>query len=86
MIHAIIAEDLYDHDFVTNHSFGFDRLAEHVQPFTPEWAAPITRVPADQIRAAARTYATTKPASLQWGNGDRYQCERHSKRPERSSS
>jgi anaerobic selenocysteine-containing dehydrogenase len=69
MINTIISEDLFDHDFVDNHSFGFDRLAEHVQPFTPEWADPITRIPADHIRSAARTYAKTKPASLQWGNG-----------------
>ncbi len=69
MIHTIISEDLFDHDFVNNYSFGFNLLAEHVRPFTAEWAAPITRVPADHIRSAARTYATTKPASLQWGNG-----------------
>jgi anaerobic selenocysteine-containing dehydrogenase len=69
MIHTIITEDIYDHEFVEKYTFGFDRLAEHIRPFTPEWAEPITRVPADQIRAAARTYATTRPASLQWGNG-----------------
>ena len=69
MIHMIIEEDLYDHAFVENYSFGFDRLSAHVRPFTPEWAAPITRVSADLIRSAARTYATTKPACLQWGNG-----------------
>jgi anaerobic selenocysteine-containing dehydrogenase len=69
MIHTIIGEDLFDHDFVDNHAFGFDRLTAHVLPFTPEWAEPITRIPADHIRSAARTYATTKPASLQWGNG-----------------
>jgi anaerobic selenocysteine-containing dehydrogenase len=69
MIHTVISEDRFDHDFVDNHSFGFDRLAEHIRPFTPEWAEPTTRVPAGQIRSAARTYAMTKPASLQWGNG-----------------
>jgi anaerobic selenocysteine-containing dehydrogenase len=69
MIHTIISEGLFDRGFVHNYAFGFDRLAEHVQPLTPEWAEPITRVPSDQIRSAARTYATTKPASLQWGNG-----------------
>jgi anaerobic selenocysteine-containing dehydrogenase len=69
MINTIINEDLFDHAFVDNYSFGFDRLAEHVRPFTPEWAEPITRVPADLIRSATRTYALTKPASLQWGNG-----------------
>ena len=69
MINTIITEDLYDHEFVENYSFGFDRLAEHIRPFTPEWAAPITRVKAADIRAAARTFATTKPSCLHWGNG-----------------
>ena len=69
MIHTIVTEDIYDHDFVEKHTFGFDRLKEHIQPFTPGWAASITRVPADQVRSAARTYATTHPAVLQWGNG-----------------
>ncbi len=69
MINAVIMEDLYDHHFVGNHSFGFDRLAEHIRPLTAEWAEPITRVPAGEIRSAARTYAMTKPAILQWGNG-----------------
>jgi anaerobic selenocysteine-containing dehydrogenase len=69
MINTIIAEDLYDHEFVEKYSFGFDRLTEHIRPFTPEWAAPITRVNAADIRAAARTFALTKPSCLQWGNG-----------------
>ncbi len=69
MMNTIIGEDLVDHEFVDNHSFGFDRLVEHVRPFTPEWAAPITRLPADDIRSAARIYAVTRPAALQWGNG-----------------
>jgi anaerobic selenocysteine-containing dehydrogenase len=69
MINVIITEDLYDHDFVNKYTFGFDRLAEHTRPFTADWAAPITRVPADLIQSAARTFATTKPAGIQWGNG-----------------
>lgn len=69
MIHTVISEELFDKAFVHNYSFGFDRLAEHIQPFTPEWAEPITRIPSEQIRAAARTYAMTKPAALHWGNG-----------------
>ncbi len=69
MIHTIVSEDLVDHDFIDHHSFGFERLADHARPFTADWAEPITRVPADRIRSAARTYATTRPASLQWGNG-----------------
>ncbi len=69
MINTIITEALYDRRFVEKYSFGFDRLAAHVTPFTPEWAEPITRVRADETRAAARTFATTKPSCLQWGNG-----------------
>ena len=68
MINTIIAEDLVDHDFVDDYTVGYERLVEHVQPFTPEWAAPITRLDAEDIRAAARTYATTPPACIQWGN------------------
>jgi anaerobic selenocysteine-containing dehydrogenase len=68
MIHTIIGENLIDHDFVENYTFGFDKLIEHVRTFTPEWAASITRLKAEDIRAAARTYATTKPACMQWGN------------------
>ncbi|HUI96585.1 MAG TPA: molybdopterin-dependent oxidoreductase [Xanthobacteraceae bacterium] len=67
MIHVIVAEGLYDEAFVAKWTFGFDRLAEHVRPFTPEWAAPITWVSADTIRAGARLFATTRPAALEWG-------------------
>ena len=35
--------------------------------FTPEWAEPITWIAADKIRAAARLFARTKPALLDWG-------------------
>ncbi|MFC1906185.1 molybdopterin-dependent oxidoreductase, partial [Chloroflexota bacterium] len=61
-INVIIAEDLYDKEFVEKWTYGFDRLAKHVKPFTPEWAEKVTWVPADKIRQAARMYASTKPA------------------------
>jgi anaerobic selenocysteine-containing dehydrogenase len=69
MIQHIVAEKLYDHAFVENHTTGFAALAEHVAPFTPQWAEPITRVPASGIREAARLFATAKPSCVQWGNG-----------------
>lgn len=67
MTHVIITEDLYDAAFVEAHTLGFDKLVEHVKPFTPEWAEEITWVPADQIRAVARLFAATKGASIYQG-------------------
>ena len=67
MLNVIITERLYDEAFVRLHTHGFDALAAHVARYTPEWAEPITWVPAQKIRAAARLYATTKPSMLEWG-------------------
>jgi anaerobic selenocysteine-containing dehydrogenase len=67
MLNVIIGEKLYDEPFVTRWTHGFDALAAHVKPFTPEWAEPITWVGADKIRAAARLFAQAKPAMMEWG-------------------
>jgi anaerobic selenocysteine-containing dehydrogenase len=67
MLNVIIGERLYDEEFVARWTHGFDALAQHVRQFTPEWAEPITWVPPEKIRAAARLFATTKPAMLEWG-------------------
>ena len=69
MINVIVNETLYDADFVSNWTVGFDKLKTHVQDYPPEKVAEITWVPAETIRAAARFYATTKPGSIQCGNG-----------------
>lgn len=69
MIQAVIDAGAYDSAFVNTYCEGFDALREHVRSLTPEWAEPITRVPAEQIRQAALTFARTSPATLIWGNG-----------------
>jgi anaerobic selenocysteine-containing dehydrogenase len=67
MLNVILGERLYDAPFVERWTYGFDALAERVAGYTPEWAEPITWVAADAIRAAARLFAATKPAMLEWG-------------------
>jgi anaerobic selenocysteine-containing dehydrogenase len=67
MLNVIIAEKLYDASFVARWTHGFDALADHVRPYTPEWAEPITWVSAEKIRAAARLFAEIKPAMMEWG-------------------
>jgi len=72
MMHVIIGEGLYDRAFVTDHTTGFDALAAHVKSHSPEWAAPITGIPAERIVALARRYATTKPAMIVIGGSSMY--------------
>ena len=64
LINVIIGEHLYDKEFVDQWCCGFDKLASRVQEYAPERVQTITWIPADKIRAAARMYATIKPASL----------------------
>lgn len=64
MLNVIIAEGLHDREFVERWCVGFDALAAHVRPYTPEWAAEKTWVAAETIRELARLYATTKPAAM----------------------
>ena len=66
-IHTIIEEDLYDHDFVDCWCAGFDELAASVKDATPEWAAEICDLDAEDVLGSARLYATAKPAAIQWG-------------------
>lgn len=47
----------------------FDLMREAWEPWTPEHAASVCEVPAQTIRALAREYAGTKPASLWVGQG-----------------
>ena len=69
MINVIINEELFDHDFVLSHTFGFEELKKHIQPFDPEWAEEYTGINAKQIRWIARTYASVRPAAIFEGNG-----------------
>ena len=67
MLNVIMAEQLYDENFVKEYAYGFDRLAERARQYPPEAVEKITWVPAEQIRQAARMYAEKKPACIQWG-------------------
>jgi anaerobic selenocysteine-containing dehydrogenase len=53
LLHEIIAHDQVDHDYVAAHAVGFAELAERVEAYTPEFAADVCDVPAEQIREAA---------------------------------
>jgi len=64
MIHCIIEEKLYDAQFVSEWTSGFEELCEHVKPFTPEWGSSVTGIDPELIVKAARLYASAGAASL----------------------
>lgn len=66
---VIIREGLYDRDFVDRWCSGLEAYAERAANYPPEIAERITGVPAEQIVAAARLYASTKPAAMSLGHG-----------------
>jgi thiosulfate reductase / polysulfide reductase chain A len=73
MINVIIAEGLYDKQFVDKWCHGFDKLKERIKDYTAEAAEKICDVPADKIREAARLYATTRPGTIIDGLGIEHQ-------------
>ncbi|MHC4266412.1 MAG: formate dehydrogenase subunit alpha, partial [Planctomycetota bacterium] len=69
MINVIINESLCDKDFISERTEGFDELVEAVKDFTPEKAQEITTIPAEDIRKAARIYASSETASIVYSMG-----------------
>ncbi|NJC97608.1 MAG: formate dehydrogenase subunit alpha, partial [Anaerolineae bacterium] len=69
MGHVIVKEELVNWDFVKNRTQGFDEFLESLEKFTPEYAEEISGVPAEDIRKAARMYATAKNGAIYWGMG-----------------
>ncbi len=69
LMNVLITEDLYDHDYVANRTEGFDDLKAKVLEYTPERVAEITRVPAEDIRKAARLMAASRPGALMYAMG-----------------
>ena len=66
LVHTLLAEGLYDGDFLARYCTGFERVRPYVagetdgRPKDADWAATITGVPADTIRALARRMAAQR--------------------------
>jgi formate dehydrogenase alpha subunit len=69
MMHVILSENLHDKDFIAERTECFEEVSKIIHSFTPEQAAPITTVPADQIAEAARIFAEAKTASIVYSMG-----------------
>ena len=69
MAHVIVKENLINHEFIANRTEGFTDFIESLEKFTPEYAEEVSGVPAEDIRKAARMYATARNAAIYWGMG-----------------
>jgi formate dehydrogenase major subunit len=69
--HVVVTEGLVDRSFVADRCEDFEQWEEFIsQPeHSPEAAAEITGVPAEELRAAARLYATGGNAAIYYGLG-----------------
>jgi formate dehydrogenase major subunit len=69
LLHVVIAEGLYDRQYVAAHIDDFERLRGHVATLSPERMAPLCGVPPDQLRRVARLFARARTAMILWGMG-----------------
>ncbi|MDP9464233.1 MAG: molybdopterin oxidoreductase family protein, partial [Actinomycetota bacterium] len=75
VLHTQIRRDLLDHQFIDEHTVGFDEAAAAVAEMTPTWAAGITGVPAARIEQAAEWWGTSATGMLLFARG----IEQHTK-------
>ncbi|MHA3351815.1 formate dehydrogenase subunit alpha [Yersinia enterocolitica] len=66
---VLITEELYDKDYVSRYTEGFDEYRAMVAKYTPEYVESITGLPAHTIREAMRIYAAAPSATILWGMG-----------------
>jgi anaerobic selenocysteine-containing dehydrogenase len=69
LAHVIIAENLFDADYVDRHVGGFDAFRDRVRAYSPERVEFLTGIAREDIVELARTYATTKPAVIRLNLG-----------------
>jgi len=69
LMHVIIQENLFDADYVSRYTVGFEDLKTRAEQYPPEKVAHWTGVAADDIRKLAREYATERPSVIRVNYG-----------------
>jgi formate dehydrogenase alpha subunit len=69
LMNVIISEGLQDQAFIEERTEGYEELRQVVLKYTPERVEEIAGIPADDLRAAARMYAQSKPAAILYAMG-----------------
>lgn len=69
ILHLMIENDWLDHNFINNHTTGFEAVAQHVQEWTPGKTAEVTGIAESAIRQAAEWWGTAKTSFLMHARG-----------------
>lgn len=69
ILHLMIANDWLDHDFINNHTVGFEALSEHVQQWTPKQTAQVTGIAEKGIQQAAEWWGQASTSFLMHARG-----------------
>ncbi|MBP6617778.1 MAG: molybdopterin-dependent oxidoreductase, partial [Burkholderiaceae bacterium] len=69
LVHELVTHDWLDHDYIAQHTLGWDALRARALQWSPERAAVVCGIPAEQIRTLARDYGTTQPAAIRLNYG-----------------
>jgi assimilatory nitrate reductase catalytic subunit len=64
MLHVLLADGRVDRRYIEAHTEGFEALERELAACTPEWAAAICEIPAEDIVLAARWFAEGPTLSL----------------------
>ena len=67
--HVLLAEGLADRDYLARYTDFDDQVEQHYQTKTPEWAADITGLAADEIVQFARAFGASKKSFIRLGYG-----------------
>ena len=69
LMHELMANDWLDHDYIAQHTLGWEPLRERALQWPPERAAEVCGIPVEQIRQLAKDYGTTQPAAIRLNYG-----------------
>lgn len=82
ILHQLIEHDWLDHDFITNHTSGFEKAAEAVASYDLAWAETVTGISSAKIMQAAEMWGRAATSFLLHARG----IEHHSKGVENVSA
>ena len=61
IIRQVIRNNSYDHEFVANHTLGFEELSAYCQPFTSEFVAGQTGLSKEAVQELGDMFASARP-------------------------